>query len=641
MDEAGNGSAKQAVHAELSSSTEKVKASSLLRELPRKLELPISLNISQPFRRHRWPWPWHREPCPALSYHSQRRSLWCPTPSWPLSLRWSKRRCSCRLSCRQHAASWSQPCYACSSTSLSVWNLLQSSLCCPWRPRPLPTFLEQSCSLPSSSSLELSSRWSFSLPSCSSSRTSSWEGPCWLKREGIDEIEGSTSCKRAGAPKSRNMRDQSAFTSWYTMPVCFTSFSQHVARCVARCCTTCRISTYHLISCLSRNKTSLSCETRNFLLKKNYADFYVSSCLNWQDFLWKSSWRLHSRKCCWNDKVIGKIEYKSCKGNTQKTTDLECSISGFLPAQSPHTMDEAGNGSAKRAVHAELSSSTEKVKASSLLRELPRKLELPISLNISQPFRRHRWPWPWHREPCPALSYHSQRRSLWCPTPSWPLSLRWSKRRCSCRLSCRQHAASWSQPCYACSSTSLSVWNLLQSSLCCPWRPRPLPTFLEQSCSLPSSSSLELSSRWSFSLPSCFSSRTSSWEGPCWLKREGIDEIEGTTSCKRAGAPKSRNMRDQSAITSWYTMPVCFTSFSQHDVARRVARCCTTCRISTYHLISCLSRNKTSLSCETTNFLFKKTMQTYMFHLVWSGRISFESHLGDFTAERAAGMTKL
>ena len=243
------------------------KASSLLRELPRKLELPISLNISQPFRRHRWPWPWHREPCPALSYHSQRRSLWCPTPSWPLSLRWSKRRCSCRLSCQQHAASWSQPCYACSSTSLSVWNLLQSSLCCPWRPRPLPTFLEQSCSLPSSSSLELSSRWSSSLPSCSSSRTSSWEGPCWLKREGIDEIEGGTSCKRAGAPKSRNMRDQSAFTSWYTMPVCFTSFSQHVARRVARCCTTCRISTYHLTSCLSRNKTSLICEFTNFLLK--------------------------------------------------------------------------------------------------------------------------------------------------------------------------------------------------------------------------------------------------------------------------------------------------------------------------------------------------------------------------------------
>ena len=36
-----------------------------------------------------------------------------------------------------------------------------------------------------------------------------------------------------------------------------------------------------------------------------------------------------------------------------------------------------------------------------------------------------------------------------------------------------------------------------------------------------------------------------------------------------------------------------------------------------------------------------KNMQTFMFHLVWTGRISFESHLGDFTAERAAGMTKL
>ena len=125
-----------------------------------------------------------------------------------------------------------------------------------------------------------------------------------------------------------------------------------------------------------------------------------------------SSRRLHSRTCCWNDKVIGKIEYKSCKQTHRKRTDLECSISGFLPAQSPHTMDEAGNGSAKPAVHAELNLSTEKVKASSVLRELPRKLELPISLNISKPFRRHRWPWPWHREPCPALSCRSQRRSL-------------------------------------------------------------------------------------------------------------------------------------------------------------------------------------------------------------------------------------
>ena len=37
----------------------------------------------------------------------------------------------------------------------------------------------------------------------------------------------------------------------------------------------------------------------------------------------------------------------------------------------------------------------------------------------------------------------------------------------------------------------------------------------------------------------------------------------------------------------------------------------------------------------------EKTMQTYMFHLVWTGSISFERHLGDFTAERAAEMTKL
>ena len=45
-------------------------------------------------------------------------------------------------------------------------------------------------------------------------------------------------------------------------------------------------------------------------------------------------------------------------------------------------MDEAGNGSAKRAVHAELNLAS-KVKASSVLRELPRKLELPWTAYLS------------------------------------------------------------------------------------------------------------------------------------------------------------------------------------------------------------------------------------------------------------------
>ena len=70
-------SAEMAIHAELNLPAVKINAYLVLRELPRKLLLPIF----HLFTRHRSPWPWHREPCPALSFRSPRRSLWCPTPS--------------------------------------------------------------------------------------------------------------------------------------------------------------------------------------------------------------------------------------------------------------------------------------------------------------------------------------------------------------------------------------------------------------------------------------------------------------------------------------------------------------------------------------------------------------------------------
>ena len=89
------------------------------------------------------------------------------------------------------------------------------------------------------------------------------------------------------------------------------------------CCTTCCTMLHHMPHIhVSSDELPLSKQDESdlwvykFPLKNNYADLYVSSCLNWQEFLWKTSWRLHSRTCCWNDKVIGKIEYKSCKGNT-------------------------------------------------------------------------------------------------------------------------------------------------------------------------------------------------------------------------------------------------------------------------------------------------------------------------------------
>ena len=71
-----------------------------------------------------------------------------------------------------------------------------------------------------------------------------------------------------------------------------------------------------------------------------------------------------------------------------------------------------------------------------------------------------------------------------------------------------------------------------------------------------------------------------------------------------------------------------------HDVAPHVAY-----PLIIWRVASLETRRVWAVSLQIS---FKKHADlTYMFHLVWTGRNSFESHLGDFTAERAAGMTKL